>query len=319
MDDRPGPPGRWSRVETARPVILVALLADGLQIATALTAALYDPTKWQEFFTFSSIAAALVVSLVVGATWPAISLGGRALGIVFVLANLAFVVFHVRPEGATTPAATQQTPVPTTAPQAAVQPTSAPPEAAPPTAKAEPPAATAAVPTTTNPAAATPAADTWTVSVATSREATVAPGTGVQLRFWPYPSANEVVGDLRFEDGYAWAPVGFGSDCTVPYATYVFSGIPAGRYVVSVHVPDVDGLTSNAEYSGPSLSLSLNQSAHRGRWIDLPSVQTSEVEGEAMIGITTKQRYDQYSGETGCTVRGERIAFDSIKVTRVAQ
>jgi hypothetical protein len=65
------------------------------------------------------------------------------------------------------------------------------------------------------------------------------------------------------------------------------------------------------------MSLTLDQSAHRGKWIDLPSVKTSDVEGEAMIGITTNQRYDQYSGEEGCTTRGERMAFDSIRVSRV--
>jgi hypothetical protein len=53
-------------------------------------------------------------------------------------------------------------------------------------------------------------------------------------------------------------------------------------------------------------------------WVDLPAVRTSDVDSDAMIGITIKQRYDHYSGDTGCSVRGERIAFDAVLVTRTA-
>ena len=311
----------WSKLETARSVILLALVADGLQIATALTTALLDPTKWREFVIISSLAAALVVALAVIATWPAVSAARRALGIVFVLANVAFVVIYAQ-AGTTLAAGSNE---PSTQPQASpTAPTTTSPSE-PPASDASPSSASVApvthiagknqAPVKSNAPVAQPSA--WTVSVDTSHELEVPPNSGLQLRFWSYPSANEVVGDLRYEGGYAWAPVGFGSGCSAPYVTYIFSGIPAGRYVVSVHVPDIDGLTSSATYSGSSLELALDQSAHRGEWVDLPSVSTNEVEGNDMIGITQKQRYDQYSGDTGCVTRGERIAFDAIRVTKL--
>ncbi|GGS15109.1 hypothetical protein GCM10010171_03810 [Actinokineospora fastidiosa] len=206
MTYQPGPPPNgWQRMESARSVILVALIADGLQIATALTTALLDPTKWREFFTFSSVAAALVVAVIVVATWRAIPAAGRALGIVFVLANVAFVVFYARPGTA------QGLPPPPTSEQTTVSPPTQAPATT--TTTTQPPPPPTTVPPTTTPRAPAPKtaaprpAASWTVTPDTSRESSVDPGSGLQLRFWPYPSGSEVVGDLRYEDGYAWAPV----------------------------------------------------------------------------------------------------------------
>jgi hypothetical protein len=310
-------------LETARTIVIVALVADGLQIATALTTALLDPTKWRDFFTLSSIAAAFVVTVIVIATWSAVSGTKRALGLIFVAANVAFVLYYTQPgqadalppapPGGSTAVEVPTTTVPTNKPAASatVEKTTPPPQ--------QPPVSTSAAPRTRTTSAPAPRPKhAWTVTPRTSRESTVDPGSGLQLRFWPYPSGNDVVGDLRYEGDHAWAPVGFGKDCTAPYATYIFSGIPAGRYSVAINIPDLDGeLTTNAEYSGPSMSLSLDQSAHRGKWVELPTVSTSDVEGNAMIGITMNQRHDEFSGEQGCSTRGERIIFGPIRVTKV--
>jgi hypothetical protein len=329
MESERQPPSGPRKVEGAKTVVIVALFADALQIAGNLGAALIDPTQWRSFWVVSSIAAAFLVLLILITLWKDITSGRRILGVIFIVANIFFVISYTHPgliplaiasPPVSSPMPSPSSTVATSSSSGAVITTS-------PTASATSTTKVVTPTTVTKvvraPGAPTPGAPvdpqgTWTVSAASSKAGSASDlGPQVATRFWSYPSGNATIGDLRFENGglygtYAWAPIAIGSDCAVPYVIYFFGGVSKGEYKISAHVPDIDNLGVSAQYGNDMI----DQSAHRGQWVQLSDQTASQGnDGGYSLVVNLSQGYSSFGSNSGCAASSQRIAFDAVRVT----
>ncbi|MDQ2846810.1 MAG: hypothetical protein M3Y77_10775 [Actinomycetota bacterium] len=158
----------------------------------------------------------------------------------------------------------------------------------------------------------------WIVdSPESSTTGTVSPAKAgkVDVYFWVYPSGNSALGSLRYSPGgamgnYGWAPVGIGSACSFTYVTYVFNGLRNMPYRARAYVPDVDNLTTIAEYDGAIV----NQAAHPGKWVELGNLVPESTSVGYSAGVTIQQPYQPDGQPSGCKASTKKIAFDAVEI-----
>jgi len=166
----------------------------------------------------------------------------------------------------------------------------------------------------TSAAGNSPVALTGFIASATSSKASTAGNhPPVSIRFWAY-GADSVIGDVRYTEGgysgrYAWAPVAIGKDCAVPYVRFIFGGIPAGRYAVSVRTPDVTGLARQVEVGNEVI----DETAHPGQWLSLGTQQVvKDGDGGTSFELMMSQPAASLGDENGCRAGTEHVAFDAV-------
>ncbi|MEU5552032.1 hypothetical protein ABZ738_19875 [Micromonospora sp. NPDC047793] len=271
------------------------------------------PTSWPEFLLVAGVLALFglagnIVAGLINQKIPSLHVRTVALCAVgFVAASVAFAAYQaVRSAG---PDAADVDATPTTADPAAPQSSSAAPRPSSGTPN-RPDGSASATPGHTR--------TEYVVSVNSSTTGTMPEHpSSPTYRYWYYKSANDVIGEIRYEPSggatgrWGWVPVAVGRDCTVPYVMFSLTGLPKGTYEVSVHVPDVPNLADQVEY-GETI---VDQAANRGSWVSLGRQKVTDDNRE--IGVTQSQPHASFGESSGCRRSEQRIAYDAVRARKV--